>query len=288
MKYTPRQAKTNVNVSPTSPVKEFLALTGGLLAVVVAIYFLIGLAVNLLVPYLSVEFEKKLAGLLMPEFEQDARFEPQEDYLQSLADQLQNHCAKLPYDFKVHYNPAPQFNAVALPGGHIIFFSKLFEAAESENELVFVMAHEMGHYANRDHLKAMGRGLVLVAISTALFGVDSGLSSLLGNGLSLTELSFSRGQETQADEFALAMLNCSYGHINGAVQFIRKFPKEADPGDVGHYFSTHPEVERRMDHLAEIIRSEQLRSDELKPLPKGITDNRLSRESSANGSGMME
>ena len=113
MKYTPRQAETNVNVSPTSPVKEFLVLTGGLLAIVLAIYFLMGLAVNLLVPYLSVEFEKKLAGLLMPEFGQDARFKRREDYLQSLADQLQNHCAKLPYDFKVHYNPAPQFNAVA-------------------------------------------------------------------------------------------------------------------------------------------------------------------------------
>ncbi|CAB1081915.1 hypothetical protein D1AOALGA4SA_9556 [Olavius algarvensis Delta 1 endosymbiont] len=246
-------------------------LTGGLLAIVVAIYFLMGLAVNLLVPHLSVEFEKKLAGLFMPEFEQDAGFKRQEDYLQSLADQLQNHCAKLPYEFKVHYNPAPQFNAVALPGGHIIFFSKLFEAAESENELAFVMAHEMGHYANRDHLKAMGRGLVLVAISTTLFGADSGLSRLLGNGLSLTEMSFSRGQESRADEFALAMLNCSYGHINGAVQFMGKFPKEADPGDVGHYFSSHPELERRLDHLAEIIRAGQLRSDELKPLPAGIS-----------------
>ncbi len=271
MKYTPRQTKSNVNVTPTSPVKEFFVLTGGLLAIVVAIYFLMGLAVNLLVPHLSVEFEKKLAGLFMPEFEQDAGFKRQEDYLQSLADQLQNHCAKLPYEFKVHYNPAPQFNAVALPGGHIIFFSKLFEAAESENELAFVMAHEMGHYANRDHLKAMGRGLVLVAISTTLFGADSGLSRLLGNGLSLTEMSFSRGQESRADEFALAMLNCSYGHINGAVQFMGKFPKEADPGDVGHYFSSHPELERRLDHLAEIIRAGQLRSDELKPLPAGIS-----------------
>jgi len=188
MKYTPRQTKTNVNVTPTSPVKEFFVLTGGLLAIVVAIYFVMGLAVNLLVPHLSVEFEKKLAGLLMPGFGQDARFKQQEDYLQSLADQLQNHCAKLPYDFTVHYNPTPQFNAVALPGGHIIFFGKLFETAESENELAFVMAHEMGHYANCDHLKAMGRGLVLVAISTTLFGADSGLGRLLGNGVTNQDL----------------------------------------------------------------------------------------------------
>lgn len=267
MKYTPRQPETNVNVTPTSPVKEFFVLTGGLVAIVIGVYFLLGLAVNLIVPHLSVDFEKKLANALMPEFEQEAEFKQQEAYLQSLVDNMQKQCASLPYEFKVHYNDSAQFNAVALPGGHIIIFSGLFNSAEAENELAFVLAHEMGHYANRDHLKAMGRGLVLMAISSALFGADSGLSGVIGNGLSLTELSFSREQETDADEFALATLNCNYGHVNGALQFMGKFPKEADPGDIGHYFSSHPEVERRMAHLRELIQTNQLHSSELKPLP---------------------
>ena len=267
MKYTPRQPKTNVNVTPTSPVKEFFVLTGGLIAIVVGIYFLLGLAVNLIVPHLSVDFEKKLANAFMPEFELDAEFKAQQDYLQSLVITMQQQCASLPYEFKVHYSESDQFNAVALPGGHIIVFGGLFKSADTENELAFVLAHEMGHYANRDHLKAMGRGFVLMAISSALFGADSGLSGIIGNGLSLTELSFSREQETVADEFALAALNCAYGHINGALQFMGKFPKEADPGDIGHYFSSHPEIERRIEHLEEIIRSNQLHSGELKPLP---------------------
>jgi predicted Zn-dependent protease len=270
MKYTPRQPETNVNVTPTSPVKEFFVLTGGLVAIAIGVYFLLGLAVNLIVPHLSVDFEKKLAGALMPTFEQEAEFKEQEAYLQSLVDSMQRQCASLPYEFKVHFNEAAQFNAVALPGGHIIIFSGLFKAAAAENELSFVLAHEMGHYANRDHLKAMGRGLVLMAISSALFGADSGLSGVIGNGLSLTELSFSREQETAADAFALAALNCTYGHINGALQFMQKFPKEADPGDIGHYFSSHPEVERRMAHLEDIIRSNRLHSGKLKPLPSEV------------------
>ena len=272
MKYTPRQPKTNVNVTPTSPVKEFFVLTGGLVAIVVGIYFLLGLAVNLIVPHLSVDFEKKLASALMPEFEQAAEFKKHEDYLQSLVSNIQGKCASLPYEFTVHYNESDQFNAVALPGGHIIVFGGLFKSAEAENELAFVLAHEMGHYANRDHLKAMGRGLVLMAISSALFGADSGLSGVIGNGLSLTELRISREQETDADEFALAALNCNYGHINGALQFMGKFPKEADPGDIGHYFSSHPEVERRVEHLQEIIRSNQLHSGVMKPLPAEFKD----------------
>ena len=271
MKFIPRQAKTNVNVTPTSPAKEFFVLTGGLVVIVVGIYFLLGLAVNLLVPHLSVDFEIKLANTLMPEFERPAEFEQHEAYLQSLADSIQSHCARLPYDFKIHFNPSVQFNAVALPGGHIIVFSGLFNAADAQNELAFVLAHEMGHYANRDHLKAMGRGLVFMAVSTALFGADSGVSNLIGSGLGLTELSFSRGQETHADEFALGALNCTYGHIGGAVEFMQKFPKEADPGTVGHYFSSHPEIQRRTQHLTDIIHSEQLPAGELKPLPASLT-----------------
>jgi predicted Zn-dependent protease len=270
MKFTPRRPETNVNVSPTSPVKEFVLLTGGLVAIAVGAYFLLGVAVNLVAPRLSVDFEKKLATALMPKIGQDLEFKEREAYLQAIVDRMQR-CARLPYEFKVHYDRAAQFNAVALPGGHIIVFGGLFSAAEAENELAFVLAHEMGHYANRDHLKAMGRGLVEMAISSALFGADSGLSGVIGSGLNLTELSFSREQETDADAYALATINCAYGHINGALQFMGKFPAEADPGEIGHYFSSHPEVRRRIGHLEEMIQTNQLTSGELTPLPQEVT-----------------
>ena len=50
MKYTPREPKTNVNVSPTSPLREVFVLTGGLRIIVIVIYLLLGLAVDLLGP----------------------------------------------------------------------------------------------------------------------------------------------------------------------------------------------------------------------------------------------
>ena len=59
MKYIQRHPDTNVNVTPTSPLKDFFVLSGGLLVITVAIYFLLGFAVDLIIPHISPETEKK-------------------------------------------------------------------------------------------------------------------------------------------------------------------------------------------------------------------------------------
>ena len=64
MKYTPRRLKTNVNVTPTSPLKDLVVLVGGLLAIGVGIYVLLGFAVDLIAPRISIDLEKKLADPL--------------------------------------------------------------------------------------------------------------------------------------------------------------------------------------------------------------------------------
>ncbi len=128
----------------------------------------------------------------------------------------------------------------------------------------------MGHYAHRDHLRAGGRAVVLMTFSALLFGADSSVSTVLGHTLNITELSFSRKQETQADEFALETINCAYGHVGGATDFFEKIPKEQDPGKFGHYFASHPENRRRISHLNNIIRSRGFNLAKRKPLPEAI------------------
>jgi Zn-dependent protease with chaperone function len=155
---------------------------------------------------------------------------------------------------------------MAMPGGHIVIFTGLLEKVKSENELSFILAHEMGHYAHRDHLRGFGRAMVFMTVATSLFGADSGISRIVGQTLNLTEMSFSRDQETWADEFALETVNCRYGHVAGATDFFRNITREQDPGIFGHYFASHPENQRRIDHLESRARSFGFRSGEKKPL----------------------
>jgi len=270
MKYTARLPETNVNVTPTSPLKEFLILAGGLLGLAVGVYMLLGLAVNLIVPRVPPEFEKRMTVFFPGSMRTSDLESERAAYVQGLVDDLKRRCVHLPYDFRIHVRDSATVNALALPGGQIVVFSGLLDRVGSENELVFVLAHEMGHYAHRDHLKGLGRGLVLMVMSAFVFGSDSGVSQLLGRTLNLTELSFSRKQENRADAFGLGTLNCVYGHVAGATDFFEKIPESQDPGRFGHYFASHPENRRRITRLQNLTQKHGFGKGEREPLPKDL------------------
>ena len=270
MKFTPRQPGINVNVTPTHPLKELAILAGGLLTIVVGVYLALGLAVDLMVPRLSMELEKKLAGAFIGRLVETDPVADTTRSLQALVDRLQDRCAPLPYTITVHVKESDAVNAAALPGGHMVVFTGLLAEMASENELAFVLAHELGHYAHRDHLRGLGRALVLMTASTVLLGADNSINGMIGQGMVLTELSFSRKQETQADEFALETLFCHYGHVTDATSFFSKIPKDGDPGRFGHYFASHPENRRRIGHLEDLARERGYPAGKPLPLPADL------------------
>lgn len=274
MKFTPRRIVTNVNVSKTHPIKEFAFLAGGLLAIVVGVYLILGMAVDLIVPHISMELENKLAGAFTGRFTRSDETDDATRSVQALVDRLLDRCAPLPYTITVHVQQAEAINAAALPGGHMVVFTGLLEKMTSENELAFVLAHELGHYAHRDHLRGLGRALVLMTASTVLLGADNNISGMIGQGMMLTELSFSRKQESQADEYALHTLSCQYGHVAGATSFFEKIPSESDPGRFGHYFASHPENRRRIEQIETITRKRGYATGELLPLPPELIDSK--------------
>jgi Zn-dependent protease with chaperone function len=270
VKFSARLPETNVNVSPTHPLKELALLAGGLLAIVVGLYLALGLAVDLIVPRLSMDLEKKLAGAFIGEFAQSDEVASSTRTLQALVDRLQEDCAPLPYSITVHVQESAAVNAAALPGGHMVVFTGLLAETTSENELAFVLAHELGHFAHRDHLRGLGRALVLMTASAMLLGADNSINSMIGQGITLTELSFSRRQETHADEFALETLFCHYGHVADATAFFGKIPEDDDPGRFGHYFASHPENRRRIHHLEDLARERGYPTGQPFPLPPDL------------------
>lgn len=249
MKYIPRLPGKNVNVTPTSPLRDFMVMLGGLGLLFVGVYVFLGLVVDFMVPRISPETEQQISNYLQTKWTGTAGDQAGEEQVQSLLDRIQKQCGNLPYQLKVEVAESEMINALALPGGRVVVLTGLLENITSENELTFVLAHEMGHFANRDHLSQFGRGMVFMALSAGVFGPNSYFGKQAARMLQVSELTFSRQHESMADAYALGIQNCVYGHVAGATDFFAHTSGLEEKRFTGHYLSTHPGSSQRVASL---------------------------------------
>ena len=249
MKYVAKKPEDGVNVSDTHPLVEAGALVIGLglifLAVVAVLVFLVEIALY----FVPVEKEVALFEDWLPE--DLVTVAPNDERLertQLLLDRLASHWGDSPYSFRVEIDDSSVANAMALPGGLIIVTTGLLDEVESENELAFVLGHELGHFRNRDHLRSLGRGVVLSLFVVVTTGRD--VSNI---GLNIADLAlrgFSRKQEAAADEFGLELVYTNYGHVDEAWRLFERWHEGDDgPLDVASYLSTHPQPDDRIENL---------------------------------------
>ncbi len=193
---------------------------------------------------------------------------PQEQAeLQNLVDMFKP-CLSLPYPITVSLVKSDMINAMAIPGGKMVVFSGLLDAVSSTNGLMFVLAHELGHFQNRDHLRLLGRGMVLSILAMLTFGEDSGFSDILASTINLRTAKYSQTRESQADQTALHALQCHFGHVGGASELFESLQSQEEESDFEmlHYFDTHPELQQRIDdlhHLAQELGFSEGKTQEL-------------------------
>jgi predicted Zn-dependent protease len=102
-------------------------------------------------------------------------------------------------------------NAFTLPGGHIYLNSALLKLTESEAELAFILAHEIGHVAARHATREASRDELLRAGSLPLWilGGWSGVAvrELASTGGKLGVMKGVRDFEAQADRLGIDYLD---------------------------------------------------------------------------------
>ena len=173
--------------------------------------------------------------------------------LQGLVDAFKP-CLSLPYPITVSLVESEVVNAMAVPGGKMVVFSGLLDSVSSTNGLMFILAHELGHFKNRDHLRLMGRGIVLSILAMLAFGGDAGISDILASTINLRTAKYSQSRESQADHTALHALQCHFGHVGGATELFKTLQAQEGKFDFEllHYFSSHPELQQRIDDLHQL------------------------------------
>jgi len=169
------------------------------------------------------------------------------------------------FEYRFFVVKSPQFNAFAAPAGLVFFYSGLIETMHSEDELISVLAHEIGHVASRHISQRMDKGTKISAMSLLLgiaglaLGVP-GLSQGLLMGSMATgqaiNLQYSREDEEQADRLSfgwMQKMKRNPAAMEEMLKTMRRISRYRMGSDAPQYLLTHPNPEARMGYVTSLL-----------------------------------
>ncbi len=237
-----------VNIPKGSPFMGALALLIKLAVIVFTVYILLGLAVNVTITRIPPGFEKALEKHMLSGYAPISLREDPERAERVLQEIVPDEYRDIVAVYVVNEETV---NALAVPGFNIIIYRGLLDITD-DDELAFVLAHELGHHHYRHNLKVMGRKLAGSIILNLLMGGDSADS--MAAMISGTDLVYSRHYEKQADLYAVNLLHDRGRVFSGALSFMKKIQADYSAGEkLMLYFSTHPNPDTRIKYMEEEI-----------------------------------
>ncbi len=144
-----------------------------------------------------------------------------------------------------------QVNALALPGGRILVFNGLVDFAQHPNALAGVLAHELGHIAERHPLQGTLEKGAAGALIGLLLGDIAGGTVIAAGVEYATSAAYSREMEAEADDFAVDAMQRQGWKIGPFGDFFERLAeKHPEEGGVMAMLSTHPASQERQRTIA--------------------------------------
>lgn len=181
------------------------------------------------------------------------------------------------FDYRFNIVESSQFNAFAAPSGLVFFFTGLIEQMNNEDELVSVLAHEIGHVAARHIAEGMETGskvtiaTTLLAVAGLALGAGAISQALFAGSLAAGQaanLHFSRQHEEEADLIAYGWMKKMKRHPKGQesmLRTMRRISRYTMGHNVPQYLLTHPHPEYRLDYVQSLIAFEGDQLADYKP-----------------------
>lgn len=150
-----------------------------------------------------------------------------------------------------------EINAFACPGGIIFVTRGLIQTCQNEDQLAAVLAHEVGHVANKDGINSISKARWSQVFTTMGTEAAKQYGGAAGNLVGLFEGSiddvfktivvngYSRQAEETADAAALSQLTRA-GYDPGAMVVLLTAMEAKGKGASGGIFKTHPPTSERL------------------------------------------
>jgi predicted Zn-dependent protease len=160
-----------------------------------------------------------------------------------------------PYAFKVVQDPS--VNAFAIPGGRVYVNTGLIKAAQSEEELAGVMAHEINHAVARHGTRQLTQQYGYALVLQLILGDNPNMLAQLAASMfgQAGFMAYSRGMESQADFLGVETMARAGYNPEGMLTFFAKLDamNTQKPTQLTQFFSSHPLTSERVQRVSSEI-----------------------------------
>lgn len=187
-----------------------------------------------------------------------------EDFLTKIGryDYVENY-----YDWEFHLANNPEVNAYCIPGGKILVYSGIFQIADDEEKLAFILGHEMAH-ALLDHSRTkfsvqQTKDTITNVSWVGSFALDllgfEGAGALTRAAVNIADIGshffltqpWGRDHEYEADKLGMILIHLAGYDVNVVPDFWHKFTGGAT--NTFDFFSTHPADDKRIAVMRESL-----------------------------------
>lgn len=248
----------NINVTEKNPLGELFKILSGLAVTLLCVYLFIFAVSGIVLQTLSADKRSDLEEYLTKSHKQI----PVEisDKNRKRIERVKNKILSADPDFpktsklEINVIKNKDMNAFCYPNGNIDITEPLFNELKTDEELTFIIAHEMAHYKHKDHLMNLRRNISNAAtlIIFSVFNTNSNINTVASGGFELSELSFSRQDETNADKYAINIMNKLYGNAEAGIR-VMQILKEKNKFNI-EFLSTHPDLDRRIQNIEKMTK----------------------------------
>jgi beta-barrel assembly-enhancing protease len=154
-------------------------------------------------------------------------------------------------------------NAFALPGGFIFVTNSLMELCQyKQDEVAFILAHEMGHVMRGHAMNRIISNSAIAAASRAapVRGAISGWVRKVG--VQFLESAYSQDMESDADKLGVRLVAAAGYDPQACVRLLSRLAELSKPAgqfDLGGYFSSHPPFNVRICNINHLLKKWSLK-----------------------------
>ncbi len=247
----------NVNISEPSDIKSFFEIVLKVVIVLYVIFLLFGLIANIVVDNISTQTQlriEKVLNLTVRKNNLNDKYPRELKKLERIKREImkRDDTLKGKSTLPIYIKPNSTVNAFLMPNGSIFVTEGILKRKYSDEELTFILAHEIGHYSNKDHIHTLCKKFMFKMMCLIFSNNNDEVTKVFEKARNIENLKYSKFRESKADKYAGEMLIKIYGSTKGGVMLLKDLKKNSLVPEFAYVFLDHPSNNVRIKKLQKL------------------------------------